>query len=122
MRPREKPALVTLVCTALLAGACIERPPEAPEPAAPPSEPRATVQLRVDLERSRRCEEAFDLLLYQDRGIELVSWDEGRGCEGRSLSIRYLSRRTSSEKVMREVREAGAKLLPILPPTDGGPR
>jgi hypothetical protein len=119
MRPR--PAFAILLGTALLAGACVERPPQAPEPPAPPSERRDTIHLRVDLERGQRCEEAFDLALYQDRGIELIEWDDGRKCEGRAVVIRYLPRRTSAEKVMREVREAGAKLLP-LDVTDGGAR
>jgi hypothetical protein len=92
-----------------------------PEPPAPASEPRATIQLHLDLERAQRCEEAFDLALYQDQGIELIEWDAGHRCEGRNVSIRYLPRRTSSEKVMREVREAGAKLLPVTV-TDGGAR
>jgi hypothetical protein len=118
VRPRR--ALATLVCTALVAGACVERPPETPEAPAPASERRDTLALRVDLPRAQRCEEAFDLRLYQDRGIELIEWDTGRGCEGRNINIRYLPRRTTHEKVEREIQEAGAKIVP-RELTDRGP-
>lgn len=77
-------------------------PPDAPVPA---DEPRAELELTVDLAPGSDCEEALDLKLYQDRGIELIEWDEARGdCEGRRLTIRYLSRQRTAEQVLEAVR------------------
>lgn len=104
------PPFAPLAVLALLAGACAASLPATPEPPAPPSEPRAVLRFEVDLARGQRCEEAFDLALYKDRGVELVEWDEGSRCEGRVVAIRYLPRRTTPESIQRAIGEAGAKV------------
>jgi hypothetical protein len=106
-----------LLAAALLAGGCAARAPE-PDVPAPASEPRATLRLRVDLARAQRCDEAFDLALYQDRGIELIEWDAGSRCEGRAITVRYLPRRLTAAQVMSAARQAGATVSP-LPDTPG---
>jgi hypothetical protein len=106
---RKRPHLPA-VLAALLAG-CAAHPPE-PDVPAPPSEPRATLRLRVDLARGQRCDEAFDLALYQDRAIELIEWDQGSRCEDRAISIRYLSRKTTPERVIRAAQQAAVKVSP----------
>lgn len=107
---RHRLPFPALVLAVLLAGACAGRAPE-PYVPAPPSEPRATLRLRVDLPRAQRCEEAFDLALYQDRGIELVSWDEGSRCEGRTIDVRYLPSRTNHDGIVRAVQATGARIV-----------
>ena len=108
MPPR---ALAFLILSALLAGACVSAgPPPGPEAPAPASEARATLRLRVDLVRGQRCEEAFDLALYEDRGVELIEWDPGPRCEERAIAVRYLPGRTSPENILRAVQKTGAKI------------
>jgi hypothetical protein len=118
MTPRT---LALLVLSSVIAGACAAAGPPLPEPAAPASEPRATLRLRLDLPRGQRCEEAFDLALYEDRGVELVEWDAGSRCEDRVIAVRYLPRRTRPEDILRAAGKAGAKITqsPELP---GEPR
>jgi hypothetical protein len=70
----------------------------------PASEPRGTLRATVDLEAASDCDERFDLALYEDRAVELVTWDAGQGCVGRHVEIRYLSRRTSEDDLLRHVR------------------
>jgi hypothetical protein len=106
MPPR--PLLIPLAALALIAGACAAATP-APEAPAPPSEPRATLRLKLDLERRQHCEEAFDLAVYQDRGVELIAWDEGSRCEGRTATVRYLPGRTTPANILRAAQQAGAK-------------
>lgn len=104
MPPR--PPFLPLVALALIACAASTPAPEAP---APPSEARATLRLKLDLERRQRCEEAFDLAVYQDHGVELIEWDEGSRCEGRTATIRYLPGRTTPANILRAAQQAGAK-------------
>ncbi len=117
---RHRLQLPVLVIAAVLAGACGARSPE-PDVPAPASEPRATLRLHVDLPRAQRCEEAFDLALYQDRGIELISWDDGSRCEDRTITVRYLPRRTTPEQVIHEAQETGAKASPLAAPAPAAP-
>ncbi len=107
MPPR--PPFASLVSVVLLAGACSAAAPP-PEVAVPASEPREVLRFEVDLRRGQRCEEAFDLALYQDRGIELIEWDKGPRCEGRVVAVRYLPRRTTPENIFRAVEQAGGKV------------
>jgi hypothetical protein len=107
MPPRT---LALFVLSALIAGACAAAGPVLPEPAAPASEPRATLRLALDLRRGQRCAEAFDLAMYQDRGIELIAWDEGSRCEDRAITVRYLPRRTSPEAILAAAAKAGARI------------
>ena len=71
----------------------------------PASEPRASVQLTVDLEPGPNCEEDFDLSLYENRGIELIEWDAHAGdCQNRSICVQYLPNRIGEEEVIEQVR------------------
>jgi hypothetical protein len=71
--------------------------PDAPVPA---NAPRATSIFEVDLEPGSDCEQAFDLALYENRGIDLIEWDDHAGsCRQRRVEIRYLSGRVSAKDV-----------------------
>lgn len=70
----------------------------------PAAEPRATLRVTVDLEAAGDCDERFDLALYEDRAVELVTWDAGQGCVGRLVEIRYLSRRLPEDDLQKRVR------------------
>jgi hypothetical protein len=94
----------------------------APDAPAPAGEPRAVVRLHVDLVRAQDCEEAFDLALYQSRAVELLAWDPGGGrCDDRTVAIRYLSRKTSRDEVIRAASAVAAKVS-AMPETNGAPR
>jgi hypothetical protein len=108
LRPRLPSPLLVFAFAGVLAGACAGSAPEAADVPAPASEPRATIGVALDLRRAQRCEEAFDLALYQDRGIELITWDEGSRCEDRNITVRYLPGRTTPEKIFRAVQATGA--------------
>lgn len=72
----------------------------------PANEPRDTVKLSVDLPKSASCEEAFDLALYEDRGVDLVQWaGPGAKCAGRAIVIRFLPRRISRAQLLDRVRK-----------------
>ncbi len=81
-------------------------PPDAPVPA---TEPREQLAFELDLPTGPRCEEAFDLALYRDRAIELVTWDRAaHGCTGRTVQVRFLRARIDRERVIEAMRSAGA--------------
>jgi hypothetical protein len=72
----------------------------------PPGEPRAELDLVVDLEPSGECEERFDLEVYVDQRIELVGWDERHGtCAGRKIRVRYLRDKIDAASVTELVRK-----------------
>lgn len=72
----------------------------------PPTEARDRVSLRLQLPPTQQCEEAFDLLLYEDRGVELIEWDEQRGrCDDRLVTITFLPGRISAELLIERVQE-----------------
>lgn len=76
----------------------------------PKGEPRAEMQLRLDLAPAQGCEETFDLALYEDRGVDLVQWDASAGaCAGRVVVIRYLPQKLSAEGLLALVRAHAAK-------------
>lgn len=80
----------------------------------PAEEPRAELRLRVDLPPGAGCEEEFDLALYRDRGVDLIQWDERAGaCAGRSVTIRYLTQRTSAAELLGAVRKLAATVEEI---------
>jgi hypothetical protein len=88
-------------------------PNDLPDQPVPPSEPRAELRLEVDLQPAGDCEEAFDLGVYQDRGIELVSWDDDEGsCEGRVITVRYLSQKLDERAVRALVGTHAAAVRP----------
>jgi hypothetical protein len=74
--------------------------------AVPAGEPRALLRLELDLPKTATCEEDFDLALYADRGIDRVEW-EGLGdkCSSRRATIRYLSNRIDSQKLVERIRK-----------------
>lgn len=68
-------------------------------------EPRAQVKLKLDLAPEQGCEEAFDLALYADRGVDLIEWDASTGvCAGRVVTVRYLSKKIGPEAVISAAR------------------
>lgn len=103
-----------LAALAVLASACGG---SAQEPASaafdrpvPASEKRAELRLRVDLAPAQGCEEAFDLALYKNRGIDLIEWDANTGaCAGRDVVIRYLPQRTTEDEILKAARGLAAK-------------
>lgn len=77
----------------------------------PASEQRVEMKLRVDLAPAQGCEEAFDLALYKDRGVDLVQWDKNTGaCASRVITVRYLPRRTSADALLKAVQAHAAKV------------
>ena len=87
-----------------------------PDAPVPPGEPRATVQVGLDLEPASGCEEAFDLALYASRGVELIAWQAGSSsCAGRKASIRYLPSRISRDEVLARVKSAARKMEIVTP-------
>jgi hypothetical protein len=119
------PLALTLAFAALWATGCgasqsRPQPPSLP-PDGPvaPDQPRAQLRLRIDLAATGDCEEAFDLALYANRGIELVEWAPAtRDCHGRVITIRFLSQRLSAEQVLAAVRRltATVQVEPSEPP------
>jgi len=115
--------LAALVLTLTLAGLCgtlgcaaTGAGPGAGVPDQPvaASEPRAELRLTVDLTASRECEEALDLELYRNRGVDLVAWDDRHGwCEGRRIVVRYLSRQLTAEQVLELVRAHCRRATPV---------
>jgi hypothetical protein len=88
-------------------------PPPPPDQPVASSEPRQSAEFLVDLEPGPNCEEAFDLELYQHRGVDLVEWDDQtRRCEDRRISVRYLPNRISAEALAREVARCARRARP----------
>jgi hypothetical protein len=93
--------LSALACTS--AGRAVAAGP--PDQPVPPDEPRAELLLKIDMAASSTCEESFDLALYQDRGVELVEWDDQNGkCQARAVRIRYLPRKLGRDKLIERVK------------------
>ena len=100
-------ALFPLLVAAITAcsAAPVAAAPRHDEPV-PASEPRETIKLKVDLPKSASCEEAFDLAIYEDRGIDVVEWSgPPTKCAGRTVLIRYLPKRTTRAQVLERVRK-----------------
>lgn len=80
-----------------------------------PNEPRANLEVELDLPKTASCEEDFDLKLYANPAVDFVEWfGNGRKCSGRRAKIRYLSRRTDAKKLLAEVRRmsSNARVIP----------
>lgn len=91
-------------------------PVERPDHPVPASVPRGELAFEVDLPAAQDCEEAFDLAVYENRGIELVAWDEGAGsCEGRRITVRFLADRLDRNAVRRLVEENAAAVRSVAP-------
>jgi hypothetical protein len=80
----------------------------------PANEPRAELKLALDLPPVSDCDERFALALYEDRGVELLTWDETHlaspRCSERRLTVRYLSRRLTRDALLQRVREISRKV------------
>lgn len=79
----------------------------------PASEPRAQLRVQLDLNPVSDCEERFDLSLYEERGVELLSWAEAgaqrRGCSGRRVTVRYVPGRVSRDALLSRIRQISRK-------------
>jgi hypothetical protein len=71
----------------------------------PAGEPRATLVVKLDLPRAANCDEKFDLALYQDRGVELVTWEPQGSCQGRRATIRYLPKKLERPRLLEAVKK-----------------
>lgn len=80
----------------------------------PANEPRAELRLKLDLEPVSDCDERFDLALYEERGVELLSWDqqglERRGCSERRVTVRYVPGRVTRDALLARVRQISKKV------------
>jgi hypothetical protein len=113
MAPMRRVALFSMPLAAALT-ACAAPPLAPPDTPVPPGEPRAEVRLVIDLERASDCEETFDLAVYRDRRIDLVTWDASPGrCDGRVVVVRYLAGRVSRDEVVHIAERAARKVTPI---------
>ena len=118
---RPLPAILSVTLLMLAVGcgsaATTSAPGQLPDQPVPPDEPRAELHLEVDLHPAQDCEEVFDLALYEDRGVELIAWDDAKGtCEGRRITLRYLSRKLDANGVQALVREHAASVRAAQPP------
>jgi hypothetical protein len=106
-RQRAVQSLFPLLVAAITAcsAAPVAAAPRHDDPV-PASEPRETLKLRLDLPKSASCEEAFDLALYQDRGVDIVEWGgPPTKCAGRTVVIRYLPKRTTRAQLLERVKK-----------------
>jgi len=76
----------------------------------PAAEPRAQLRLQLDLEPVSDCDERFDLALYEERGVELSSWDElSHGCSERRVTVRYVPGRVLRDALLLRIRKISRK-------------
>jgi hypothetical protein len=72
----------------------------------PAAEKRATMRVLVDLEPVSDCDERFDLLMYEDRGVERIAWEENaRGCSGRAARVRYVPGRIGRGALLERMKK-----------------
>jgi hypothetical protein len=80
----------------------------------PASEQRAELALSLSLEPVSDCDERFALSLYEERGVELISWDEsfvrGHGCAERRATVRYVPGRVTREALLARIRKLSRKV------------
>ncbi len=96
------------------AEACAASPcaaaPRHDEPVAP-DEPRAVLELRLDLPKTATCEEAFDLALYDNRAVDRIDWEGSpQKCAGRRARIRYLPKRIARDELLKLVQSRATKV------------
>jgi hypothetical protein len=114
-------ALASICALAWLAAACgpateNESVHDAHDSPVAASEPRAELAVVVDLASENNCEERFDLALYKDDAVELVTWEPvNASCEKRKAKIRYLSKRTSADALAATIRHI-SRHVEILAP------
>jgi hypothetical protein len=75
----------------------------------PAGERRATLAITLDLDPVSDCDERFDLGVYEERGVELVTWDAERGCAGRRIVVRYVPGRVSRGALIDRIRSLSKK-------------
>jgi hypothetical protein len=81
---------------------------DAPVPA---NEPRDAIEVVLDLPPQVGCEEAFDLALYKNLGVDLVEWQgDAAGCRSRRAKIRFLPARLSRDQAIALVKGAASKM------------
>lgn len=65
---------------------------------------RAALVLEVGLAARFACDEAFDIALYGDRGVELVTWaPEDRSCGSRHVTVTYLPARIRRATLLERI-------------------
>jgi hypothetical protein len=110
-------ALVALLSAPVACAEAALPPAGEPDRPVPPSEPRATLDVLLDLPRRVGCEGAFELALYTNRGIELVEWqgDGARDCTARRAKVRFLPARLSRDKAIALIRSVSMKMEVLAP-------
>jgi hypothetical protein len=100
--------LLLLLALAACGGANGQASWDAPIPA---SERRATIEVVVDLDPVSDCDERFDLGLYQERGVEMITWaDDARGCAARRATVRYVPGRIGRDAVLERMKKLATKV------------
>ena len=106
--------MLLALLTAVGSTGCASSQPQVAHPAAgradfdrpaPAGAARALASYLVDLVGAADCETQFDLKVYADRRIELVSWDAQDGCKDRAIDVRYLSEGLSEPQLFNLVRK-----------------
>lgn len=75
------------------------------------SEPRAQVRVVLALVPRIGCDEAFDLALYENRGVELVTWESAPSplppgsCRELRATGRYLPKHVTRAELVRRVQQ-----------------
>jgi hypothetical protein len=102
-------SLPKLACTVLLGAACAPaRAAALPRHDVPVAaeEPRELVKLELDLPKTASCEEAFDLALYTERGVDRIDWNDSvHPCSARLVTIRYLPQRIDRQRLLERVKK-----------------
>lgn len=107
--------IVSTASLALLLAACAQRQAaraptwDAPIPA---GEQRAELSLSLSLEPVSDCDERFSLSLYEERGVELISWDDGlsHGCNDRRATVRYVPGRVTRAALLAQIQKVSRKV------------
>lgn len=99
-------ALVTAACGGVPAATG-----PGPDTPVPRSEPRSDVRYQLELEPGHDCEREFDLALYENRGIDLLEWDDQDGCRERQLTVRFFERKLTKQQVRELVDRHAKKVL-----------
>ena len=114
MVSRHSPVLLVLIAVLAGCGApSVVRAGAGPDAPVAAAEPRGALRAVVDLAPTQGCEEKFDLALYQDRAVDLIQWaPEQTGCAHRTVEIRYLSSKTSAERITAAARQLAVRFEP----------
>lgn len=75
------------------------------------NEPRAQARMVLALVPRIACDEAFELALYENRGVELVTWESSAtplppgSCRELRTTVRYLPRHITRAELVRRVQQ-----------------